>query len=42
MSDKFISDSAKVISSEYGERVKLFRNAELKDSVIGDQFKNLV
>lgn len=36
MSDNYISDSAKIISSEYGEKIKLYRNAELRDSSIGD------
>lgn len=32
----FISDSAKLVNSSYGSGVKLYRNTELRESVVGD------
>ena len=36
MDENFIADNAKVISSKYGLGVKVYRNAELRNSTIGD------
>jgi len=36
MNESFISDSAKIASSTYGSGLKLYRNAELRHSVIGN------
>lgn len=34
--EEFISDSAKLVSSSYGVGAKLYRNTELRESVIGE------